>query len=501
MTPAAEHYDLVIVGGGINGAGIARDAAGRGLRVLLCEKGDLAAATSASSSKLIHGGLRYLEQYEFRLVAESLAEREILLAIAPHLVWPIQFVMPHTAGLRPAWMIRVGLFLYDRLGGRMTLPRSRAIPLGASGLGAGLAPSYRRGYVYADARVDDARLVVLNARAAADLGAAVLTRTELKTGRRIGEEWSLTLKGVEQSAERTVTARAVVNAAGPWVQWVLEGVLHEPPRGRMRLVGGSHIVVPRCYDGEHAFILQNDDGRVVFLIPYEGAFTLVGTTDVPHHNPDAPPRAPADEIEYLCRAANRYLARPIAPADVVWSYSGVRPLYDDGTAAASQVTRDYHLIVTDSGGHAPVLSIYGGKLTTYRRLAEHALEKLAPWFPHQGRAWTAKTPLPGGDLGGESFAEIVRAYRTRYPQLDAAWLEHLLRRHGTRAAEILGDARVEADLGKAFGGGLYARELAYLVEREWAGDAEDILWRRTKCGLHMTDGQRRRVADFLKVVA
>jgi len=501
MTPAAEHYDLVIVGGGINGAGIARDAAGRGLRVLLCEKGDLAAATSASSSKLIHGGLRYLEQYEFRLVAESLVEREILLRIAPHLVWPIQFVMPHTAGLRPAWMIRVGLFLYDRLGGRMTLPRSRAIPLGASGLGAGLAPSYRRGYVYADARVDDARLVVLNARAAADLGAAVLTRTELKTGRRNGQEWVLTLKGVEQGAERTVTARAVVNAAGPWVQWVLEGVLREPPRGRMRLVGGSHIVVPRCYDGEHAFILQNDDGRVVFLIPYEGAFTLVGTTDVPHHNPDAPPRAPADEIEYLCRAANRYLARPIAPADVVWSYSGVRPLYDDGTAAASEVTRDYHLIVTDAGGHAPVLSIYGGKLTTYRRLAEHALERLAPWFPHQGRAWTAKTPLPGGDLGGESFAEIVRAYRGRYPQLDAAWLERLLRRHGTRVAEILGDARVEADLGKAFGGGLYARELAYLVEREWAGDAEDILWRRTKCGLHMTDGQRRRVADFLKVVA
>ncbi|HLB15142.1 MAG TPA: glycerol-3-phosphate dehydrogenase [Burkholderiales bacterium] len=501
MTPAAEHYDLVIVGGGINGAGIARDAAGRGLRVLLCEKGDLAAATSASSSKLIHGGLRYLEQYEFRLVAESLAEREILLAIAPHLVWPIQFVMPHTAGLRPAWMIRVGLFLYDRLGGRMTLPRSRAIPLGASGLGAGLAPGYRRGYVYADARVDDARLVVLNARAAADLGAAVLTRTELKTGRRSGQEWSLTLKGAEQGAERTVTARAVVNAAGPWVQWVLEGVLREPPRGRMRLVGGSHIVVPRCYDGEHAFILQNDDGRVVFLIPYEGAFTLVGTTDVPHHNPDAPPRAPADEIEYLCRAANRYLARPIAPADVVWSYSGVRPLYDDGTAAASEVTRDYHLIVTDAGGHAPVLSIYGGKLTTYRRLAEHALERLAPWFPHQGRAWTAKVPLPGGDLGGETFVELVRAYRGRYPQLDAAWLERLLRRHGTRVAEILGDARVEADLGKAFGGGLYARELAYLVEREWAGDAEDILWRRTKCGLHMTDGQRRRVADFLKVVA
>jgi glycerol-3-phosphate dehydrogenase len=497
---APSSYDLVIVGGGINGAGIARDAAGRGLRVLLCEKSDLAAATSAASSKLIHGGLRYLEHFEFRLVAESLAEREILLRIAPHVVWPVQFVMPHTAGLRPAWMIRVGLFLYDRLGGRMTLPRSRAIRLGANGLGAGLAPEYRRGYVYADARVDDARLVVLNARAAADLGAAVLTRTKLKAGRRIGEQWALTLEGV-QGGERTVRTRAVVNAAGPWVQWVLEGALQEPPRGRMRLVGGSHIVVPRCYAGEHAFILQNDDGRVVFLIPFEGDFTLVGTTDVPHHNPDAPASAPAAEVEYLCRAANRYLARPIAPADVVWSYSGLRPLYDDGTAAASQVTRDYHLLVTETVGHAPVLSIYGGKLTTYRRLAEHALEKLAPWFPQMGRAWTATAPLPGGDLGGESFAVLVRAYRARYPQLDGTWLERLLRRHGTRAAEILGDARVEADLGKAFGGGLYARELTYLVEREWAGDAEDILWRRTKCWLHMTEGQRRRVADFLKVVA
>jgi glycerol-3-phosphate dehydrogenase len=497
---AAASYDLVIVGGGINGTGIARDAAGRGLRVLLCEKGDLAAATSSSSSKLIHGGLRYLEQFEFRLVAESLAEREILLAIAPHLVWPIPFVMPHTAGLRPAWMIRVGLFLYDRLGGRMTLPRSRAIRLGADGLGAGLAPQYARGYVYADARVDDARLVVLNARSAADLGATVLVRTALVAGRRSGEDWELELRS-DRGVERTVTARAVVNAAGPWVQSVLEGVLHESPRGRMRLVRGSHVVVPRLYEGEHAFLLQNDDGRIVFLIPFEGAFTLVGTTDVPFDHPEAPPRASAEEIEYLCRAANRYAARRIAPEDVAWSYSGVRPLYDDGTAAAAQVTRDYHLVVTEAGGRAPVLSIYGGKLTTYRRLAEHALEKLAPWFPNLGRPWTATAPLPGGDLGGASFAELVRAYRGRYPQLDAGWLERLLRRHGTCAAEILGDARTEADLGKAFGGGLYARELGYLVEHEWAGDADDVLWRRTKCGLHMTDAQRRRVADFLKVVA
>ena len=501
MTPPAERFDLAVVGGGINGAGIARDAAGRGLKVLLCEQGDLAAATSSWSSKLIHGGLRYLEHYEFRLVGESLAEREILLRIAPHLVWAVPFVMPHTAGLRPAWMIRVGLFLYDRLGGRGTLPRSRAIRLGATGLGSGLAPQYTRGYAYADARVDDARLVVLTARSAADLGATVLTRTALVGGQRADEGWVLSLRDVTRGTERTVTASAVVNAAGPWVQNVLERVLHEQPRGKVRLVKGSHIVVPRLYEGDHAFILQNDDGRVVFLIPYEDAFTLVGTTDVPHDDPDSPPRASNEEIEYLCRAANRYAARAIAPADVVWSYSGVRPLYDDGTAAASEVTRDYHLVVTDAGGRAPVLSVYGGKLTTYRRLAEHALEKLAPWFPALGRPWTATAPLPGGDLGGASFAELVQAYRARYPKLDPAWLERLLGRHGTRSADILGDAATEADLGKSFGGGLYARELTYLMEHEWARDAEDLLWRRTKCGLHMTEGQRRRVGDFLKVVA
>jgi len=501
MMAAPERYDLVVVGGGINGAGIARDAAGRGLRVLLCEKDDLGAATSSLSSKLIHGGLRYLEQYEFRLVAESLAEREVLLRIAPHLVWPIPFVMPHTAGQRPGWLIRLGLFLYDRLGGRVTLPRSRAIRLGAGGVGAGLAPQYTHGYRYADARVDDARLVTVNARAAADLGATVLTRTALVAGRRSGDDWVLTLRGASRGAEQSVTARAVANAAGPWVQSVLERTMGEQPRGRMRLVKGSHIVVPRAYDGDHAFILQNDDGRVVFLIPFEGAFTLVGTTEAPHDDPDAPPRPSPEEIAYLCRAADRYLARPIAPADIVWSYSGVRPLYDDGAAAASEVTRDYHLVVTEADGRAPLLSVYGGKITTYRRLAEEALEKLAPWFPGLGRAWTATAPLPGGDLGGASFGELGEAYRARYPKLDPGWLGRLLRRHGTCSAEILGDAREIADLGKAFGGGLYARELDHLVQREWAREADDVLWRRTKCGLHMTEIERRRVADFMKVLA
>jgi glycerol-3-phosphate dehydrogenase len=500
MNDRAGGYDLLIIGGGINGAGIARDAAGRGLKVMLCEQGDLAAATSSSSSKLIHGGLRYLEQFEFRLVGESLAEREVLLSIAPHLVWPVQFVMPHTAGLRPAWMIRLGLFLYDRLGGRMSFARSRAIRLDAGGVGTGLAPRFTHGYAYSDARVDDARLVVLNARAAADLGATVLTHTRVVAGKRQGEGWRLTLRAMRDGGERPVFARVVVNAAGPWVQEVLARVLREPEKGRLRLVKGSHIVVPRRYDGEHAFILQNDDARVVFVLPFERAFTLIGTTDVPHPNPDSVPAASSAEIDYLCRAANRYLARAIAPSDVVWSYSGVRPLYDDGAATASEVTRDYHLVVTDAGGRAPLLSIYGGKLTTYRRVAELALEKLARWFPKLGRAWTATEPLPGGDFGGCAFADLVESYARRYSRFPRDWLEPFLRRHGTIAADILGDARTAADLGEHFGGGLYERELTHLVAREWARDAGDVLWRRTKSGLQMSASERARLDERMAAV-
>jgi len=500
MNVRAGGYDLLIIGGGINGAGIARDAAGRGLKVVLCEQGDLAAATSSSSSKLIHGGLRYLEQFEFRLVGESLAEREVLLRIAPHLVWPVQFVMPHVTGQRPAWMIRLGLFLYDRLGGRMSFAPSRAIRLGARALGSGLAPRFAHGYSYSDARVDDARLVVLNARAAADFGATVLTRTRVVAGKRQGEGWRLTLRAIREGGERTVLARAVVNAAGPWVQEVIGRVLQEPEKGRLRLVKGSHIVVPRRYDGEHAFILQNDDARVVFVVPFERTFTLIGTTDVSHPSPDSVPAASSAEIEYLCRAANRYLARAIAPADVVWSYSGVRPLYDDGAATASEVTRDYHLVVTDAGGRAPLLSIYGGKLTTYRRLAEQALEKLAPWLPRLGRAWTASAPLPGGDFGGCTFAQLAEAYARRYPRLPRDWLEPFLRRHGTIAADILGDTRTVAELGEHFGGGLYERELRHLVAREWACDTEDVLWRRTKCGLQMSASELARLEERMAAV-
>jgi glycerol-3-phosphate dehydrogenase len=492
----AELFDLAVVGGGINGAGIARDAAGRGLKVVLVEQGDLGGATSSASTKLIHGGLRYLEQFEFRLVAEALAEREVLLRIAPHVVWPLEFVLPHEPHLRPRWMIRAGLFLYDRLGGRTTLARSRGVALRPDGYGAGLKAQFRRGFAYADCWVDDARLVVLNARGAAEKGARILTRTRCVGGRRDGERWRLRLEVAGMSAE--VEARALVNAAGPWVRSLLDRELRVRTPGAVRLVKGSHIVVPRLHDRAHAYILQNPDQRVVFMIPYEGRFTEIGTTDVVVADPDEPPRISRDETDYLCAAASRYASRAVTPADVAWSWSGVRPLYDDGSADPSDITRDYHFVLDEDG--PPLLSIFGGKLTTYRKLAEAALERLARWFP-DGRRWTASAPLPGGDFGGSSFAEVAAAYRARYPQLDEHWLERLLRRHGLCVAEILGDARETADLGEAFGGGLYARELDFLVEREWAREPDDVLWRRTKCGLHMTAAERARVAERLHVPA
>jgi glycerol-3-phosphate dehydrogenase len=492
----AELFDLAVIGGGINGAGLARDAAGRGLKVVLVEQGDLGGATSSASTKLIHGGLRYLEQFEFRLVAEALAEREVLLGIAPHVVWPLEFVLPHEPHLRPRWMIRAGLFLYDRLGGRTTLARSRGVELRPDGYGAGLQGQFRRGFVYADCWVDDARLVVLNARGAAEKGARILTRTRCVGGRRDGDRWRLRIETAGMSGE--LEARALVNAAGPWVRSLLDRELRVRTPGAVRLVKGSHIVVPRLHDRAHAYILQNPDQRVVFMIPYEERYTEIGTTDVVVADPDELPRISRDETEYLCAAASRYASRAVMPADVVWSWSGVRPLYDDGSADPSDITRDYHFVLDEDG--PPLLSIFGGKLTTYRKLAESALERLARWFPDRP-PWTSSAPLPGGDFGGSSFADVAAAYRARYPKLDAHWLERLLRRHGLCAAEILGDARETADLGEAFGGGLYERELDFLVEREWAREADDVLWRRTKCGLHMTAAERARVAERLQVPA
>ena len=483
-----QNYDLLVVGGGVNGAGIARDAAGRGLSVLLVEKDDLASATSSWSSKLIHGGLRYLELYEFRLVAEALAEREVLLNVAGHLVWPARFVMPHVPELRPRWMIRAGLFLYDHLSRRASLPGSKAVRLDAPPYNDGLQAGLRHGFEYSDCRVDDARLVVANAADARARGARILTRTECLSARREQGAWIAALSGGEQ-----VKAKAVVNAAGPWVKRVLNGRLAQPSSDAVRLVKGSHIVLPRLYEGEHAFILQNDDRRVIFMIPYGDLHTLVGTTDIPVEDEDRPPEASAEEVAYLCRAINRYLARPVRPEEVVWSYAGVRPLYDDGTADPSAVTRDYTLRVDDEAGGAPVLSVFGGKITTYRRLAEHAMEKLAPYFPGLKPGWTHRTPLSGSDFGGVPRVEARDAFFQSHPGLPESLLRPIFRRHGTHAQAVVGDG----DLGEDYGGGLTEREVRYFVEHEWARTAEDVLWRRSKAGLLMSPAQRERVAQAL----
>jgi glycerol-3-phosphate dehydrogenase len=499
-----EHYDLLIIGGGINGAGIARDASGRGLKVLLVEQSDLASATSSASTKLIHGGLRYLEYFQFRLVAEALAERETLLRIAPHIVWPLEFVLPHESHLRPAWLFRAGLFLYDHLGHgvpgfgpKSSLPASKGIRLAPDGYGAGLKPEFERGFVYYDCWVDDARLVVLNARSAAAHGATILTRTLLQSAAREGGRWVAKLKP-ESGESRTVHADALVNAAGPWVRQVLDEALKIKLPASVRLVKGSHIVVPRVHEERHAFILQNPDRRVIFMIPYERQYTLVGTTDVPVTRDDFRARITRKEIEYLCEAASRYARKPITPGMVVWTYSGVRPLYDDGAENPSAVTRDYHLLL-DTGTRPddpPVLSVFGGKITTYRRLAEQAMATLAVRFPSKP-AWTHREPLPGGDLNGRTFRGLLLDYRARHPRLPKSWLARVLRRHGSLAEEIIGDAKVERGLGRNFGGGLYQREIDYLVKNEWAREAEDVLWRRTKCGLHMSAAEKTAVRDYL----
>ena len=493
---ADRHFDLLIIGGGINGAGIARDAAGRGLSVLLVEKNDLAGATSSASSKLIHGGLRYLEQYEFRLVAEALSEREVLLKIAPHIVHPLRFVMPHVPELRPRWMIRAGLYLYDHLSRRTRLPGSKGVQLRNSPFGAGLKPALTYGFVYADCRVDDARLVIANALSAREAGGEIATRTECVSAQRMPLGWAVQLRS--GAGERTVTATALVNAAGPWVKEVLNERLHQPSTDNVKLVKGSHIIVPKQYEGAHALILQNDDRRVVFMIPYEERFTLIGTTDVALGGNPPNPLVSDEEIAYLCRAANRYLTRPVLPADVVWTYAGVRPLYDDGTANPSAITRDYTLRLDADGGTAPVLSVFGGKITTYRKLAEHALQKLRPWFPAMRAAWTACACLPGGNLGGtfENFTDGVAA--RKYPWLPARVRCALAHRHGERMYQIIAGAQSLRDLGTDFGGGLFACEVDYLISEEWARDADDILYRRSKAGLHMSAEQRGVLASYVE---
>jgi len=492
-TPTTPH-DLLVIGGGINGVGIGRDAAGRGLKVLLCERDDLASHTSSAATKLIHGGLRYLEYYEFRLVREALAEREVLLKLAPHIIWPLRFVLPHDTHLRPAWMIRAGLFMYDHLSRLRSLPGTESVNLRQHPVGQPLKPDFTRGFIYSDCWVDDARLVSFNAQSIRELGGTVLTRTACIGARRDGELWRATLRDMASGTTRDVSARAIVNAAGPWVREVVTGALGFNVTNNVRLIKGSHIVVPRLFEGPQCYIFQHPDKRVIFAIPYEDRFTLVGTTDIPLDGEPRKPEIDAEEISYLCDAVSRYFSKRVTPAEVAWTYSGVRPLYDDGQSDPSAVTRDYVLDLDDKG--PPALSVYGGKITTYRRLAEQAMEKLAPFFPGMGASWTAGGILPGGDLKGHTFEGYVEELRRRHPLIDGKLLHDWARRYGSLTEKLIGEARSMSDLGEDFGGSLFEREVEYLVEHEWARGVDDVLWRRTKRGLHMPPGGAQRLAGW-----
>ncbi len=505
MSPAparraeGEPYDLLVVGGGANGAGIARDAAGRGLSVLLCEKNDLAQGTSSRSGKLIHGGLRYLEYYEFRLVREALIEREVLLRAAPHIVWPLRFVLPHSPDQRPAWLIRLGLFLYDHLGGRETLPGTRKLDLRQAPEGAPIRSDYPLAFEYSDCWVEDSRLVVLNALDAQARGAEVLVRTAACQARRTEDGlWEITL-APDGGAERRVRARILVNAAGPWVEAVLRGVVGSNAAARVRMVKGSHLVVRRFWHGPHAYLLQNTDRRVIFVVPYAGDLALIGTTDTPYEGDPGQVAIDEAERDYLLAAVNRYLRTALGPADILHSFSGVRPLYDnDSGKNASAVTRDYVFDIEAPPGAAPLLSVFGGKITTYRKLAEHALAKLAPHLPRRpGPDWTAQAPLPGGDLPGGDFDVFLAALGREHPWLPPDLARHYARSYGTRTAELLEGARGLGDLGRHFGAALHEREADFLRRTEWARTGEDVLERRTRHGLHMSAAERAAFSDWM----
>ena len=490
-------FDLLVVGGGINGVGIARDAAGRGLRVLLCEQDDLASHTSSQSSKLIHGGLRYLEYYEFRLVREALIEREVLLEAAPHIIWPLRFILPHSRNQRPAWMIRLGLFLYDHLGGRKRLPASTSINMKTDPAAGPLKPEIRRAFSYADGWVEDARLVVLNAMDAAERGAEILTRTRCTEARRVDGHWEATLASNRGAPVRNVRARALVNAAGPWVSEFLGKRLNLAADHKVRLIKGSHIVVKKIFDHDSPYILQNPDGRVVFAIPYEQDYTLIGTTDQEYRGDTADIKIDDDEIDYLLTSVNRYFEKPVARGEIVWTYAGVRPLYDDAEGNASAVTRDYVFDLDRPRGGAPLLSVFGGKLTTYRKLAEHALEKLQPVMRFKGKPWTSGSPLPGGDIENANFDAYLNDVRERWNWLPPALARRYARAYGTRIERLIGTAGTLKELGEHFGDDLYEAEVNYLLRAEWALTDEDILWRRSKLGLHISDETAARLRAWL----
>jgi len=482
----SETVDLFVIGGGINGAGVARDAAGRGLSVVLCEKDDLAQGTSSRSGKLVHGGLRYLEYYEFRLVREALIEREVLLNAAPHIIWPMRFVLPHSPVDRPAWLVRLGLFLYDHLGGRKKLPGTRVLNLRRDPEGVPLKDAYTKGFEYSDCWVDDSRLVVLNAVDAAAKGAKVLTRAACTSARRNGDMWDITVESPE--GPRKFAARALVNAAGPWVTDVIGRVTGTNSKRNVRLVKGSHIITPKFWDGPQAYLVQNTDKRVIFINPYEGDKALIGTTDIAYEGPPEEVAADESEIDYLLATVNRYFKQELGRDDVVQSFSGVRPLYDDGAGNPSAVTRDYVLDLEAQEG-APLLNVFGGKITTFRKLAEHALQKLDRYFPGMGADWTAGATLPGGDIAEADFDRFLTGIQGEYPWLPRDLARHWGRLYGTRMRMILGEATGLADLGTCFGARLYEAEVRYLVAHEWAVSAQDVLHRRTKENLHMSAAQ------------
>ncbi len=493
---ADQRYDIFIIGGGINGCGIARDAAGRGFKVGLAEMNDLASATSSGSTKLVHGGLRYLEYYEFRLVHGALSERELLWQIAPHIIHPLRFILPHQKGMRPAWMLRLGLFLYDHIGGRKRLAATDVLDLRHDAAGAPLKSGFSKAFEYSDCMVDDARLVVLNAVDAAAKGAHIFTRTRVSAAKRENEGWRIELKTHDGDVE-TVFARLIVNAAGPWVDKVLGSVFALSGVHNVRLVQGSHIVVPRKYEHDRAYIFQNPDGRIFFAIPFEHDFTLIGTTDLDYTGDLSDVGITEPEIDYLCEGASLYFKEPIRREDIVWTYSGVRPLFDDGASKAQEATRDYVLKTDTGGGKAPVVNLFGGKITTYRRLAEAVMKLIETHLEQRGASWTSSAPLPGGNFPLDGFSSLAVRLTRQYPFLNNNEAERLIALYGTLAFDWLGDSRSKDDLGRLFGAGLSEREVNYLVENEWARNADDIIWRRSKRGLRMTADEIAELEQFM----
>ncbi|ESZ32204.1 MULTISPECIES: glycerol-3-phosphate dehydrogenase [unclassified Mesorhizobium] len=493
--------DIFVIGGGINGCGIARDAVGRGFSVFLAEMNDLASGTSSGSTKLIHGGLRYLEFYEFRLVREALMEREVLWKNAPHIIWPMRFVLPYAKGLRPAWLIRLGLFLYDHIGGRKLLPATRTLDMSKDPAGKPLKPLFHKAFEYSDGWVNDARLVALNARDAADRGATIRTRTKVVGARREADLWAIRVEDVRTGDADEVKARLLVNAAGPWVDHVLSTTVGQNDVHNVRLVQGSHIVIKKKFDDPRAYFFQNKDGRIIFAIPYEEEFTLIGTTDRDYPGDPHDVKISDTEIDYLCAAASEYFAEAVTRPDIVWTYSAVRPLYDDGASKAQEATRDYVLKADGGEGKAPIVNAFGGKITTYRRLSESMLEKIEGFLGKRGKPWTANAPLPGGDFPATGFDAQVAKLKSAYPFLDQRLARRLTRLYGTRAQVLLGLAKSNADLGRNFGADLYEAEVRYLSENEWALTAEDVLWRRTKRGLHLSREQASALDEFMRGIS